>query len=64
MLVDYQQMLKQGTKVIGVWDDHDYGMNNGDSSFKGKDIMRDVFLDFLEEPTDSDRMIEKGTGIY
>ena len=24
----YLEMLKLGTKVIGVWDDHDYGLND------------------------------------
>jgi alkaline phosphatase D len=45
-------------KVIGVWDDHDYGANNMDGSFKKKYIMRDVFLDFIEEPKNSQRRLE------
>lgn len=24
-----QEFLGSGVKVLGVWDDHDYGMNNG-----------------------------------
>jgi alkaline phosphatase D len=38
------------TQVIGVWDDHDYGANNADSSFTKKLMMRDVYLNFLDEP--------------
>ena len=26
---DYQSFLRRRTKVIGVWDDHDYGVNDG-----------------------------------
>ena len=25
----YNEMQGKGTKVIGVWDDHDYGINDG-----------------------------------
>jgi len=25
----YNEMQQKGTKVIGVWDDHDYGINDG-----------------------------------
>ena len=42
-------MLKN-TKVVGVWDDHDYGLNDGDKTFTKRDLVRDVFLDFVDEP--------------
>ena len=29
--------LKQHAKIIGVWDDHDFGGNNADKTFKAKD---------------------------
>jgi alkaline phosphatase D len=41
------------TKVIGVWDDHDYGNNNGGGSFALKVPMKELFLEFLDEPQDS-----------
>ena len=40
-------------RVIGVWDDHDYGINDGDYLFKNKEINRGIFLDFIGEPIDS-----------
>lgn len=43
-------MQKNGTKVIGVWDDHDYGINDGGKDFFLKNITRDIFLDFIKEP--------------
>ena len=46
----YVEMQKKGTKVIGVWDDHDYGINDGGKDFFLKNITRDIFLDFINEP--------------
>lgn len=40
-----------------MWDDHDYGINNGGAEYKLKYIMREVFLDFLKEPKDSERRL-------
>lgn len=31
----YQKLLQQ-TKVLAIWDDHDYGINNGGSNYKNK----------------------------
>ena len=61
--LDYSEFAKT-TPIIGVWDDHDYGVNNGDRTFSKKDQVRDIFLDFINEPQDSDRRLEKNTGIY
>ena len=60
----YQQLLDKKIPVIGIWDDHDYGVNDGSKTFVRKDLVRDIFLDFLGEPQDSDRRLEKDTGIY
>ena len=29
---NYQSFRKRRTKIIGVWDDHDYGVNDGGAS--------------------------------
>eukprot|EP00347_Sterkiella_histriomuscorum_P018200 403346407 len=60
----HYQKLKETSQVIGVWDDHDYGCNDGDQTFSKKDLVRDVFLDFIGEPNNTARRLEKGTGIY
>eukprot|EP00347_Sterkiella_histriomuscorum_P000818 403374396 len=52
------------TRVLGVWDDHDFGIQNGNKYYKNKDIVREVFLDFLDEPLHSGRRHEKNTGLY
>jgi len=60
----YYQQLREKTKIIGIWDDHDFGCNGCGKDFKKKDLMREIYLDFLEEPKDSDRRKEKWTGLY
>jgi alkaline phosphatase D len=37
--------------MIGIWDDHDFGTNNGGKEFSRKAAYREMFLDFLGEPT-------------
>jgi alkaline phosphatase D len=51
-------MKDLGTKVIGTWDDHDYGVNDGDINYINKHLMRDIFLDFVDEPDDSERRLD------
>ena len=53
----YYKAFRNVTPVIGVWDDHDYGCNNCDKQFYKKDYMKQVYLDFIDEPLDSDRRI-------
>jgi alkaline phosphatase D len=50
--------------VVGVWDDHDYGINNGDKTFKRKNELREIYLDFIGEPKDTERRLERDRGIY
>ena len=45
--------LREQTPVIGIWDDHDYGINNGDKTFPAKVGSRDAFYDFLDISKDS-----------
>lgn len=49
---DYKQ-LTATTDVIGIWDDHDYGTNDGGKNYVQKDKSRDLLFDFLDVPTDS-----------
>lgn len=58
---DYVE-FKKHVPIIGTWDDHDYGVNNGDGKFQGKKLSQKLALDFLEEPLDSPR--RKQEGIY
>lgn len=57
----YKQLLKN-TTVIGVWDDHDFGSNNGGIEYAHKEEVKKFILDFLDEPQNSPR--RKQNGIY
>ena len=56
--------LMSNTATIGIWDDHDYGTNNGDSTFKLKDRNRKLYLDFIGEAAESERRLQIGTAIH
>ena len=43
-----------------IWDDHDYGVNDGGSSFKLKDQSQKLYLDFWNIPKDDERHNRKG----
>ncbi|KAK4745755.1 hypothetical protein SAY87_012067 [Trapa incisa] len=54
--------LCQKAKVIGTWDDHDYGLNDAGKEFSAKVTNQRLHLDFLDEPRDSPR--RKQEGVY
>ena len=56
---DYQ-LLKASTPIIGVWDDHDYGINDGDKRFAQKKESRDLMFDFLGMPADAQERNREG----
>ena len=39
------------TPILAIWDDHDYGMNNGHGNFKYKKEITKLFRDFFPLPT-------------
>lgn len=47
--------LREVSKVIGTWDDHDYGLNDAGKEFGRKITNQRLLLDFLDEPQDSPR---------
>ena len=47
-----------------MWDDHNFGCNDGDRTFWKKRLVRDIYLDFIGEPSDSERRKETDRGIY
>lgn len=52
--------LREQCQVIGTWDDHDYGVNNGGKEFSAKEASQGALLDFLDEPRQSPRRKQKG----
>ncbi|WP_198672970.1 alkaline phosphatase D family protein [Algoriphagus litoralis] len=52
--------LKAYTPIIGIWDDHDYGINDGGKAFAQKKESRDIMFDFLEVPADAPERSREG----
>jgi alkaline phosphatase D len=57
----YQALLST-TPVIGTWDDHDYGKNDGGREWPAKAQAQQALLDFLDEPADTPR--RRRAGVY
>jgi alkaline phosphatase D len=58
---NYQNLQKQAT-ILGTWDDHDYGLNDGGEHFKAKKQSQQKLLDFLGV-TKSDKRRQR-EGVY
>jgi alkaline phosphatase D len=58
---DYQT-LRKNTKILGTWDDHDYGLNDGGSEFGAKKESQQAFLDFMSVSKSDKR--RKQEGVY
>ncbi|KAF7084535.1 hypothetical protein CFC21_088128 [Triticum aestivum] len=54
--------LRERARVIGTWDDHDYGVNDAGKEYSGKVFSQRLLLDFLDEDEDSPR--RKQAGVY
>ncbi len=52
--------LANETLVIGTWDDHDYGLNDGGEEYVAKSKSQQVFLDFMQVPANSSRRHREG----
>lgn len=55
----YQQ-LRQAASIIGVWDDHDYGVNDGGKEYPRRKESQQLMLDFLDVPQNSPLRIQEG----
>lgn len=57
---EYATFVASGIPIIGVWDDHDYGENNGSETYGPKKESQKLFLDFIGEPKNSPRRQQDG----
>ena len=57
------QWLNQ-KKVISIWDDHDYGKNDGGGDYKNKKESQKLFLDFWKIPENDIRHRRDGLYFY
>lgn len=54
------QRLKKATRILATWDDHDYGENDAGRYYPFKEASKAIFLNFWEEPKNSERWKHKG----
>jgi alkaline phosphatase D len=54
------QHLREMASVIGTWDDHDYGQNDGGKDYAFKKQSRDLMLDFLDVPLNNPAWAREG----
>lgn len=54
--------LRAACPVLGVWDDHDYGANDGGADYPMREASQRVFADFFRLPADSP--VRQRPGIY
>jgi len=52
--------IKSKIPIIGTWDDHDYGLNDGGVEFLAKKQSQQKFLDFMGVSLDSPRRMQEG----
>ena len=55
----YQALQKIST-ILGTWDDHDYGLNDGGVEFSAKKGSQQLFLDFIGVPKNDKRRQQEG----
>jgi alkaline phosphatase D len=59
---DEYKTLRESCKIIGMWDDNDFGVEDGGKENPNKVGSQKLLLDFLDEPPDSPR--RKQQGVY
>jgi alkaline phosphatase D len=57
----YQQLIRN-TTVVGVWDDHDYGVNDGGKEYPHRRESQQIMLDFMDVPKAAP--VRKQEGVY
>lgn len=57
------QTLVSNTKVMAIWDDHDFGADDAGKNYPEKEASRQIMLDFWNAPEDSPRRT-RPDGIY
>ena len=61
----YAELRANVSAVLGTWDDHDYGVNDGDKTYEYRAESKEEFLDFLDAaPADARRARGTDVGVY
>ncbi|MEM6278379.1 MAG: alkaline phosphatase D family protein [Verrucomicrobiota bacterium] len=57
----YRELI-QSTPVLAVWDDHDYGVNDGGAEFPKREMAEEIYHEFFTTPADAE--VRGYPGIY
>ncbi|MBX2875719.1 MAG: alkaline phosphatase family protein [Saprospiraceae bacterium] len=52
--------FRRKTPIIGIWDDHDYGVNDGDKNYTKRAASQQLMLDFLDVPKEAPVRSQEG----
>lgn len=55
-------LFKKNTPILGTWDDHDYGLNDGGREYEKREESQQLFLDFIGVSKEDSR--RKREGVY
>lgn len=54
------QAIRKAMPVVGIWDDHDYGVNDGGKHYNKKQESQQLLLDFLDVPAGDPARLREG----
>lgn len=57
--IEFQE-LRKSTKILSIWDDHDFGENDKGRHYPFKKESKEIFMDFWEVHKDSERRTHDG----
>lgn len=55
----YKEIISKA-KLLAIWDDHDYGLNDSGGEYKDKLNSKEIFLNYFGDPADPDRKKREG----
>lgn len=55
----YQNFI-ENVPILGTWDDHDYGVNDGGNEYPKQEASQQLFLDFIDVPKNDIRRQQAG----
>ena len=58
--IDGYSAVRTLVPTLAVWDDHDFGVNDGGADFPHKEAAKALFLDFWDVPADDPRREREG----
>ena len=60
----YYSLLNKQKPIIGIWGDHEYGLNFGNKAHKQKESYKQYYLDFLDVDILDQRREKTDMGMY